>query len=177
MKPISRPGLFLYSIILLLPAGCATHKASQHNADKPPLITTNSADSFDDTNDPLKYMQERFLVTAIDSTEKLYLIYARHTRDSAVYKIVSQKINPECRDVQIGNAYPFILRSLLAPFTIGDASIDIRLMPHVSISVFDSHVEQEPGKVKDIVVAFNLSGLCLTDKNKLLQLRQPKHQP
>ncbi|NML21940.1 hypothetical protein HHL16_13710 [Pseudoflavitalea sp. G-6-1-2] len=118
--------------------------------------------------DPTKELYEKFTVTSIDSAEKIYLIYVQKQSDSALYKIVSRKINTDCADVKVGKVYSFIVRSLTEPLTINNTIIDIRSNLHIGgFSWYGTTVLLEREKVKDVYEAHNLSGLCLTNKYHL----------
>lgn len=107
------------------------------------------------------HLREKYQVMRIDSTDKLYLIYAASTKDSARYKIPSMKDSSACRNIKPGGIYPFILHTLTAPVKLNNMIIEMRAMHHVSgVSFNGNPVTLEREYVKDVMVAVNVSGLC-----------------
>lgn len=117
-----------------------------------------------ETPDVLKELREKFKVINIDSTGKLYFIYARSLRSSNLYMIISPKNDTTCVDVKVGNSYPFLLGSLTKSTDISYMHQGYRIIPRGDVSQPQASFYLTGYDVKDICFAYNLSGLCITDK-------------
>ena len=151
--------LLLPLLLLLLP-GCSRQKLTtmcgmhySKNTDS----TDNDFSSFTTPED----IRNNFHVTAIDSTENLYLIYGSTGQDSSLIKIPSLRIDNDCRNVKVGGYYPFLLNPMTAPFKIGDMVVNVQtmcLVTHINYGGYPIALER--GKVASVCTVHNLKGLC-----------------
>lgn len=98
----------------------------------------------------LASLREKYKIIKIDSTDKIYLIYAR--KDSMAFKIPSLKDAGFCAEpIKVGGEYPLVL--------FGQ---DYYRAPHITGTDFhgaDFQYEKEWGN--NMFIAVNLKGLCL----------------